>query len=87
MSDNFTSILDRNFIYVPSARTNIINTFKSAGWIPPRQKYNPDVAKLEQLVRDLAFTSKYVGNEVRLREAALNALEPTCALNEFSHDV
>lgn len=85
--NNPTSILHRDFIYVPSNRTNVAARFKAAGWEPPRQKYNPDCVKLEQLARDIAYTKKYQDLPDQLRSAALAALEPSADLNRFSHDV
>lgn len=32
---NTYGILDPNFVYVPSYATNIMETFKAMGWVPP----------------------------------------------------
>ncbi len=32
-----TSILDKQFVYVPSVKTNIMETWKKTGWVPPSQ--------------------------------------------------
>jgi len=87
MSQHSKSILDPNFIYTPSTRTDVAAKFKTLGWVPPRQKYNPDCAKLEQLARDIAYTKKYQDLPSTLQIAALAALEPSSDLNKFSHNV
>lgn len=74
------SILDPSFVYTPSSRTDITKRFKSTGWSPPRQKYNPDYNKLVMLARDVAYnTEKYGDLPSALRDAALVALEPNDA--------
>ena len=81
------SILDPAFIYTPSTHTNVMNTYRAAGWIPPKQKYNPDCRKLEQIVRELAYTEKYGNILPALKNAAIAALNPSADLNSFSHNI
>jgi hypothetical protein len=34
------SILDKNFVYRVAAKTNVAETFKRFGWVPPSEKLN-----------------------------------------------
>jgi hypothetical protein len=80
-----TSILDRNFVYTTSAKTNIRARWAAAGYVAPKEKYNPNPIAIEQLVRDLAYTTLYDVSPA-LKDAALLALEPN-HFNQFEYDI